>query len=135
MGATTYLVLKAGILTITQSTSAGASGPITNEATWLVAFFAGFSDRFSERLLRLLAGHFGGDKAGELVSMRVAPEASSSGILDRLSEAFKRTKGAAKETNEPAPVTPQVSSLVPAKSKAASEEDQDLMHGGVEMHF
>lgn len=82
MGAIAYLVLKAGLLVIAQSPGViqGASGAAehTNELMWLIAFIAGFSDRFSEGTLRSLIGKFGGNRADELVSMEVSPSRNRS---------------------------------------------------------
>ncbi|KAA6432406.1 hypothetical protein ACD591_09115 [Rufibacter glacialis] len=69
MGVISYLVLKVGLLTI-QGSEAG-TGIGNPEVIWLIAFLAGFSDRFSESLLRTVVGKFGGDKEGELVSMEM----------------------------------------------------------------
>jgi hypothetical protein len=97
MGAITFLVIKAGLLTMTQGTSNSVSTPVSNEVTWLIAFLAGFSDRFADGLLKSLAGRFGGDKTSDLVSMRLQTGPTSSGILDGLSEFLSRARPSSKE--------------------------------------
>jgi hypothetical protein len=59
MGTITFLVIKAGLLAITPQSGAALSTPGTtpNELMWLVAFLAGFSDRFSDGLLNTLMGN------------------------------------------------------------------------------
>jgi hypothetical protein len=75
MGVISYIVLKVGLVTI-QGSSAG--NEIANpEVIWLIAFLAGFSDRFSESLLRTVVGKFGGDKEGELVSMEMRAKSTT----------------------------------------------------------
>ena len=64
---------------------------------WLVAFLAGFSDRFADSLLQSLVGRFGGEKNGELVAMQMGMRQPSGSVLDRLT-VMNRGKGA------PAPV-------------------------------
>ncbi len=83
MGSITYLVIKAGFLTLGSATGdAAALG--TKDVMWLVAFLAGFSDRFADSLLQSLVGRFGGDKSGELVAMRMGARQPSGTILDHL---------------------------------------------------
>jgi hypothetical protein len=96
MGAITFLIIKAG-LTMTQGTSTSVNPPISNEITWLIAFLAGFSDRFADGLLKSLAGRFGGDKTSDLVSMRLQTGPTSSGILDGISEFLSKVKPSAKD--------------------------------------
>jgi hypothetical protein len=82
MGTITYLILKAGLLTIEQGTNAVSAdaGSLhkTSEFMWLIAFLAGFSDRFSDGLLRTLIGKFGDDRSAELVTVQETTTQSSS---------------------------------------------------------
>jgi len=89
MGSITYLVIKAGFLTLGTSPREGVTLG-NNDVMWLLAFLAGFSDRFAESLLQTLVGRFGGEKNGELVGMRMGVQQPKGGILDRLS--WKREK-------------------------------------------
>ena len=93
MGSITYLVIKAGFLTLgsapTEGTSLGS-----NNVMWLVAFLAGFSDRFADSLLQSLVGRFGGEKNGELVAMRMGLRQPSGSILDHLTAVVNRGKAA-----------------------------------------
>jgi hypothetical protein len=106
MGAMAFLVLKAGFITISQA-GGNSINPvatsISNEVTWLIAFLAGFSDRFSEGLLKTLAGRFGDEKTGDLVSMQLSNAPTSSGVLDGLSEFLKKIKLGSQKPKEPAP--------------------------------
>ncbi len=71
MGSITFLVIKVGVLTF--ASGSNAQPVVTDlgskELMWLVAFLAGFSDRFSDGLLKSLIGRFGGDSSGELVTV------------------------------------------------------------------
>lgn len=121
MGAMAFLVLKAGIITFSQAggssvTSAGT--PISNEVTWLIAFLAGFSDRFSEGLLTRLAGRFGEEKTGELVSMQMAMAPAGTGMLDGVSEFLKKIKPGSQKPKEPAPAVASASNALPATAEA-----------------
>src|SRR5260370_3473123 len=59
---------------------------------WLVAFLAGFSDRFSDGLLKSLVGRFGGDKTADLVAIQMSSRQASTGILDHLTAFVKLRK-------------------------------------------
>lgn len=72
MGSITYLVIKVGMITFAPGTPTGNLG--TAHLMWLVAFVAGFSDRFSDNLLRSLIGKFGGDNNGDIVTMEVTAQ-------------------------------------------------------------
>jgi hypothetical protein len=81
MGSITFLVIKVGLLTFTPgATSETAVASVANkELMWLVAFLAGFSDRFSDSLLKSLIGKFGGETTSELVTTPIAvPQKESS---------------------------------------------------------
>jgi hypothetical protein len=69
MGAVAYLVLKVGLVTIQSEQSAASLG--AKEVVWLIAFLAGFSDRFSDVLLKNVVGRFGGDATGDLITLEV----------------------------------------------------------------
>jgi hypothetical protein len=69
MGAVAYLVLKVGLVTIQGDQSTASLGG--KEVVWLIAFLAGFSDRFSDVLLRNVVGRFGGDTTGDLLTLEV----------------------------------------------------------------
>jgi len=89
MGSITYLVIKAGFLTL-GSAPAGGENLGSNDVMWLVAFLAGFSDRFADSLLQSLVGRFGGEKNGELVAMRMGLRQPSGSILDHLAAVVNR---------------------------------------------
>lgn len=98
MGTITYLVLKAGLLTITyQPSTGGAVLKETNEIVWLIAFLAGFSDRFADGLLRSLVGKLGGDTTQELVGVETAIERSR--YLDVLSTIVPRRVASTEPAN------------------------------------
>jgi hypothetical protein len=69
MGAIAYLVLRVGLITIQSGQPATPLGG--KEVVWLIAFLAGFSDRFSDVLLRNVVGKFGGDTTGDLLTLEV----------------------------------------------------------------
>ena len=75
MGVVTYFVLKIGLLSIEsgQTINYGQS-----EILWLAAFIGGFSDRFSDTVLRALIGRFGGDSDGEILSLENVNSSDSS---------------------------------------------------------
>ena len=91
MGSITYLVIEAGFLTL-GSDPGGAATLGKNDVMLLVAFLAGFSDRFADSLLQSLVGRFGGEKNGELVAMRMGFAQPSGSILDHLTAAVNRGK-------------------------------------------
>lgn len=82
MGAIAYLVVKAGLLVSGQPgvQLAAGSTPATNEVMWLIAFLAGFSDRFSETTLRSLIGRFGG-KSDELLNLDIGKSITAADLL------------------------------------------------------
>jgi hypothetical protein len=82
MGSITYLIIRVGLMTFAPGTPTGNLGTI--QLMWLVAFLAGFSDRFSDSLLRSLIGRFGGDKDGEIVSMEVTTQNQKAGSFESL---------------------------------------------------
>jgi len=102
MGSITYLVIKAGFLTL-GSAPAGGGTLGSNDVMWLVAFLAGFSDRFADSLLQSLVGRFGGEKNGELVAMRMGLRQPSGSILDHLTAVVNRGRVAATPAT---PLTP-----------------------------
>jgi hypothetical protein len=68
IGIVTFFIIKAGLLTLTPGNNTPALG--SNELMWLAAFLVGFSDRFSDSLLKSLVGRFGGDKTADLVTLQ-----------------------------------------------------------------
>src|SRR5262249_17582 len=68
----------------------------SKELMWLIAFLAGFSDRFADGMLKSLVGKFGGDRSSELVS--VEPTSAStllpplSPIIDGIGKFVARIK-------------------------------------------
>lgn len=72
MGSITYLVIKVGMMSFAPGTSTASLGAV--QLMWLVAFIAGFSDRFSDNLLRSLIGKLGGDNNEDIVSMEVTTQ-------------------------------------------------------------
>ena len=92
MGTVVYLVIRAGFL----STGVVDLLPAeTNELIWLVAFLVGFSDRFSESLLKSLVGRLGGDKDTSLLTPSSMPtRLSVAELLQPLSTIRKKiTRG------------------------------------------
>jgi uncharacterized protein YqgV (UPF0045/DUF77 family) len=84
MGIVAYLALKVGGLVLDPATKSAVNSP---ELLWVVAFLAGFSDKFSDAVLRTLSGRLGGEKHGDLVSLdapKVSLQASMNIALDRL---------------------------------------------------
>jgi hypothetical protein len=122
MGSITFLVIKAGLLTITQTSAGAVTAPAANEAMWLIAFLAGFSDRFADGLLKSLAGRFGADKTQDLVSMQVTTKQASDGILENLSGVLTR-----KNVEQQMPAASPVSNInqnggEPTSNKLAESE-------------
>jgi hypothetical protein len=73
MGTIAYLVLKAGFITLQEGSSARGT-KLNEQVLWLIAFLAGFSDRFSDMLLRNTVGRFGGDKDGDLLTINMTAQ-------------------------------------------------------------
>lgn len=91
MGAITFLVLRAGLLTMAPAPDANTVGKLgTNEIMWLVAFLAGFSDRFADGLLKSLVGRFGGEKNSDLIAMQMTSKQNNGRILDQLTSFVHR---------------------------------------------
>jgi hypothetical protein len=96
MGAITFLVLRAGLLTMSPAPDANAVQKLgTNEIMWLVAFLAGFSDRFADGLLKSLVGRFGGEKNSDLIAMQMTSKQTGARILDQLTSLLNREKNMA----------------------------------------
>jgi len=121
MGSITYLVIEAGFLTL-GSDPGGAASLGKNDVMLLVAFLAGFSDRFADSLLQSLVGRFGGEKNGELVAMRMGIGQSSGTMLDHLTAAVNRGKS----TPVPAPL-PSVNGGANAAAPALVEKSERNM--------
>ena len=100
MGAITFLVLRAGLLTMSPAPAeANAVEKLgTNEIMWLVAFLAGFSDRFADGLLKSLVGRFGGEKNSDLIAMQMTSKQTSARILDQLTSLVSRGRNGADAT-------------------------------------
>lgn len=75
MGAIAYLILKIGLIAVQADQSVTTLGAI--EITWLIAFLAGFSDRFSDFLLRNVVGKFGGKTDGDLITLEMTNQVTS----------------------------------------------------------
>jgi len=97
MGSITYLVIEAGFLTL-GSDPGGAATLGKNDVMLLLAFLAGFSDRFADSLLQSLVGRFGGEKNGELVAMRMGLRQPSGSILDHLTGMVNRGRSSTAQT-------------------------------------
>lgn len=102
MGTIAFLVVKVGFLT-TASDLADSLGK--NELIWLIAFLAGFSDRFSESILRNIVGKLGGDKTADFFS----PTTSSTGLdlVTLFQSAIRRKPDQTNESaaeNQPQPI-------------------------------
>ncbi len=95
MGAITFLVLRAGMLTMAPTPDTNTVAKLgTNEIMWLVAFLAGFSDRFADGLLKSLVGRFGGEKNSDLIAMQMTSKQNNGRILDQLTSFVNRGKNA-----------------------------------------
>lgn len=66
MGTLVYLAVKVGFLTAVSGNQDISLE--TNELVWLISFLVGFSDRFSDEILKSLIGRLGGDEKGELIT-------------------------------------------------------------------
>lgn len=75
MGAVTYLIIKVGLITINADNAANTLN--NSEVMYLIAFLAGFSDRFSDYLLRTMIGQFGGNSEGDLLTLEVSSKKES----------------------------------------------------------
>jgi hypothetical protein len=96
MGAITFLVLRAGLLTMSPAPDANTLEKLgTNEIMWLVAFLAGFSDRFADGLLKSLVGRFGGEKNTDLIAMQMTSKQTSARIVDQLTSLLNRGRSMA----------------------------------------
>jgi hypothetical protein len=91
MGVIAFLVLKIGGVVMQSSTSATSQ---QQEFIWLLAFLAGFSDRFSDSVLRTLSGKFGSDRQGDLISMDGPLLPSVPELHGALTDAFGWAKNA-----------------------------------------
>jgi hypothetical protein len=120
MGIIAFLVMKVGLLTTSSTDVAASLG--TNELMWLVAFLAGFSDRFSEGILRNAVGRLGGDKSADLF----APTAPASGLdlVELFQSAIKRKKEPAQESKQP-----QVEQVKAEPGKMENETDEKQASG------
>ena len=66
MGTLIYLAVKVGFLTAVSGNQEISLG--TNELVWLISFLVGFSDRFSDEILKSLIGRLGGDEKNALIT-------------------------------------------------------------------
>ena len=104
MGAITFLVIRAGLLTMSPAPDANTIEKLgTNEIMWLVAFLAGFSDRFADGLLKSLVGRFGGEKNTDLIAMQVTSKQTSARIVDQLTLLLSRGKNVAAPSTAASP--------------------------------
>jgi hypothetical protein len=95
MGSITFLVVKMGILTAVPKDTNFLQSP---ELFWLIAFLAGFSDRFADSLLRSLVGRFGGDEKAELVNLE-SPTINSP-LTAMFSEGWGKVKNSMSDMNK-----------------------------------
>lgn len=75
MGAISFLIMQVGLFSINADDAAKSLGG--KEIVWLVAFLAGFSDRFSDYLLKNVVGRFGGNTDGDLITLEMTNKVSS----------------------------------------------------------
>lgn len=116
MGVIAFLVVKVGLLS-TASDLAASIG--TTELMWLIAFLAGFSDRFSEGILRNTVGRLGGDKSADLFTH--IPPASDLDIIET-SQTPSKKKPSINQRVEPP--QPQQGKSEPSKTDIAPESEQ-----------
>jgi hypothetical protein len=69
MGAIAYLIMRVGFITVQGEQTVNLGG---SEIMWLIAFLAGFSDRFSDYLLKNIVGRFGGSTDGDLLTLEMS---------------------------------------------------------------
>lgn len=150
MGSITYLVIKVGMMSFAPGTPTGNLGAV--QLMWLVAFVAGFSDRFSDNLLRSLIGKMGGDNNGEIVSMEVTTQTQKASSFDAIlnflnkrrleqpagpaeenngnkSIAAGNSGAALTQTNTTAPVLPNVDVKPPHKNGVEAAAPVGLAQG------
>jgi hypothetical protein len=70
---------------------------------WLVAFLAGFSDRFADGLLKSLVGRFGGEKNTDLVAMQMTSKQTSARLLDQLTSVLNQGRNMTAPTTAASP--------------------------------
>lgn len=87
MGIIAYLLLKVGIVNLSPDKTISLA---TNELTWLLAFLAGFSDRFSESILKTAIGRLGGD--GESSLFTYSDSSSGFNLTELLQSIIKPKK-------------------------------------------
>jgi hypothetical protein len=117
MGAIAYLVLKVGLVTMQSEQTAASLGG--KEVVWLIAFLAGFSDRFSDVLLRNVVGRFGGDTTGDLLTLEFNKQTTQTeSTRFPALEGLKGLAGLKKQTKNPA--TPQNDAAKTAEPEIAS---------------
>lgn len=98
MGIIAYFVLKVGFLSVDldSANEIGASVVI-----WLIAFIAGFSDRFADSILHTLVGRFGGNPDDELVNLQgVSTSFGISQSFESLTESLPLVGGFARRQRE-----------------------------------
>lgn len=99
IGVITFFIIKAGLLSLTPGSTTPSLG--SNEFIWLAAFLVGFSDRFSDSLLRSLVGRFGGNKTADLISLQNLSSQPAlpyvSNILDSIA-AFRKQRQSSSTT-------------------------------------
>lgn len=114
MGVLAYLALKAGFLAMSQTNTSIA----TNELIWLISFLAGFSDTFSDGILKRLMGQLGNDKNEDLINYSTL---SNFNLLELLKPWPKKQQANSENgtvTNENEPL---VSESEPEKPSSRSE--------------
>jgi hypothetical protein len=135
MGMIVYLLIK-GILIVSDSQLA-IGGLGSQEVIWLVAFLAGFSDRFSDFVLNLIVGRVGAvaiDGANTADTMRPSGYAPSHRTIEMLEDVSHRRQYApADYSMAPAPAAPEPQPRAPRaaepKVKAAEAAPVAPEHG------
>jgi hypothetical protein len=110
IGVITFFIVKAGLISLTPGNTTPSLG--SNELMWLAAFLVGFSDRFSDSLLRSLVGRFGGDKTADLISLQ---NLSSQPALPYISDILDRIAGYTKQRPSSSPTVATISEAVVTK--------------------
>ena len=96
MGIIAFFVLKIGFLSISAEDEIDYG---SLEVLWLIAFISGFSDRFSDTILKTLIGKFGGDSGAEILSNDSTYIYSSSSSLQSLVDEFLSSNQSSYKSN------------------------------------
>jgi hypothetical protein len=132
MGAIAYLIMRVGLISINADAAAPLLG--TSEAMWLLAFLAGFSDRFSDYLLKTVVGKYGGSTEGDLITLEMSNKTTSTEtgkfpILNHLLPNFmKRNSG----TGNPAELTNGTNANPPSNANPSANGTAAVAPANVE---